>query len=220
MPWLKTKKNWLMAPEESAEFAVHANAKAAQAIERTRRRSRQVEEDAAVLGPECEGGDAEVALAGANDRVAQPAFEVQAPGVVEQKILVTAEVGVSEPIAGIGEKGQAFAVEHLPVGGAVELQLAGLERAGIGQRERLVHAQPVVGGDAGQVLERAARMGAAVVDAVEHVDRLLRDLDHQDRRADLGRMRLEAVLEFRGPAGRRPAGDSARWCGYSPAARR
>ena len=184
------------AAQGVGRVAVYANAKAAQAIERARRRSRQVEEDAAILGPEREGGDVEVALAGADDRVAQPAFEVQAPGVVEQEILVAAEVGIPEAIAGIGEKGQAFAVEHLPVGGAVELQLAGLERAGIGQRQRLVHAQPVVGGDAGQVLERATRVGAAVVDPVEHVDRLLRDLDHQDRRAHLGRMRLEAVLEF------------------------
>ena len=39
-------------------------------------------------------------------------------------------------------------------------------------------------------------MRAAIVDAAEEIDRLFRDLDHEDRGAGLGRMRLEAVLEF------------------------
>ena len=40
-------------------------------------------------------------------------------------------------------------------------------------------------------------MGAAVVGAAEEIERLLlRHLDDQDRRPHLGRMRLDAVLEF------------------------
>ena len=56
--------------------------------------------------------------------------------------------------------------------------------------------EQVIDRGVGQELQRAARVRAAIVDAAEEIDRLFRDLDHHDGRARLGRMRLEAVLEF------------------------
>src|SRR6187549_287991 len=69
MPWLNTKKNWLMAPEESAESPSTRTRKPRSRSSVARRRALQVEEDAAVLGRERQRGDVEVALARADDRV-------------------------------------------------------------------------------------------------------------------------------------------------------
>jgi hypothetical protein len=56
--------------------------------------------------------------------------------------------------------------------------------------------EQIVERGAGQIFERPARWCAAIVDPGEEINRLQRDLDHEDRGADLGRMRLDAVLEL------------------------
>src|SRR5262249_13244545 len=136
-----------------------------------------------------------IALARANDRVAQSGFGVEASRPVFQDLELFRS-GPSESIAGGGEVGQAFARQHLPVVRGVVLQLARLERASRRQRQSLMAAEQIVEGSAGQIFERPARRCAAIVDPGEEINRLQRDLDHEDRGADLGRMRLDAVLEL------------------------
>src|SRR5262249_14781025 len=139
--------------------------------------------------------DVEIALARANDRVAQSRFGVEASRPVVQDLELFGS-GVPESVARGGEVGQAFSRQYLPVVRGVVLQLARLECAGRGQRQSLMTAEKIVEGGAGQIFQRTARRRAAIVEAGEEIDRLLRDLDHEDRRADLGRMRLNVVLEF------------------------
>src|SRR5262249_50277080 len=97
------------------------DAEAAQAVERARPQARLIEEDAAVFRAEYQAGDVQIALGRADDRVAQPAFEIEAPGVIEQKGLPFPEVGPPETVAAVGEEGQAFGGEHLSIGAAIEL---------------------------------------------------------------------------------------------------
>src|SRR5262249_61055259 len=102
--------------------------------------------------------------------------------------------GSSESRAGVGEVGQAYARKTLPVVRGVILQLARLECAGGGQRQSLMAPEQIVEGGAGQIFEWPARWCAAIVGAGEEINRLQRDLDHEGRGADLGRMRLERGL--------------------------
>jgi hypothetical protein len=163
--------------------------------ERAWRVVRHVEERAAVVAPEPQPCQVEIALAGADDRVGQADLGVLALGAVIQDL----ERKCPRPamsVARIEEAGEALAGQHLAVVQGLVLQLTGLGRAGIGEAEGLVDAQQVVGGDGGQALDRAPCRRAAIVGAHEQVGRLLRDLHHQDRGADQTRMRLDGVLEL------------------------
>src|SRR6516165_2854050 len=174
---------------------VHSHAHAAHAVVRARRFVREVEEYAAVIAPEPQSADVEITLARANDRVAQSRFGVEASRPVVQELELFGS-GVPESVARGGEVGQAFSRQHLPVVRGVVLQLARLECAGRGQRQSLMAAEKMVEGGAGQKFQRTLRRGTAIVDPGEKIDRLFRDLDHEDRGADLPRMRLDAVLEL------------------------
>src|SRR5499425_2754493 len=57
-------------------------------------------------------------------------------------------------------------------------------------------AEKIAEGGAGQKFQWTPRRGTAIVDAGEEINGLPRDLDHEDRGADLARMRLDAVLEL------------------------
>ena len=76
------------------------------------------------------------------------------------------------------------------------MQLLRPERAGSGERERVVAMQEIIDGGTGQKLQRTPGRSAAIVDAGKEINRLVRDLDHEDRSPDLGWMRLDAVLEL------------------------
>src|SRR6266481_2680225 len=148
-----------MPPTASAESASTRNAHAAHAVVRARRFVREVEEYAAVIAPEPQAADVEVALARADDGVAQSGFCVEASRPVLQDLELFRS-GPSESIAGGGEIGQTFARQHLPIVRGVILQLPRLERAGCGQRQRLVAAEQIVEGGAGQIFQRTARRRA------------------------------------------------------------
>src|SRR5439155_14686625 len=173
----------------------HAYAHAAHAVMRARRLVRKVEEKATVIAPEPQPADVEIALAGADDGVNQSGFCIEASRPIFQKLELFRS-GPAESIARGGEVGQAFPRQHLPVVRRVILQLPRLERAGRRQRQSLVTTEKIVECGAGQIFQRTARRGAAIVDAGEEVDRFQLDLDHEDRRAHLAGMRLNAVLEF------------------------
>src|SRR5215831_6527953 len=126
----------------------------------------------------------------ADDGIKQSGFCVEASRPVFQDLELFRS-GPSESIAGGGEVGQAFARQHLPVVRGVILQLARLECAGGGQRQSLMAPEQIVEGGAGQIFEWPARWCAAIVGAGGEINRLQRDLDHEDRGADLGRMRLD-----------------------------
>src|SRR5438105_4027192 len=174
---------------------VRPEADAAHAIVRARRFVRHIEERAAIIAPEPQPADVEIALALANDGVAQSGFGVEAFGPVVQELELFGS-GPPEAIACGGEVGQSFAGQDLPVIRGVILQLPGLERAGRGERQRVVAMQEIIDGGAGQKLQRTTGRSAAIVDAGKEINRLVRDLDHEDRSPDLGWMRLDAVLEL------------------------
>src|SRR6266446_6247956 len=147
-----------------------------------------------VLGG-AEAADVEIALALANDGVAQSGFGVEAFGPVVQELELFGS-GAPEAVACGGEVGQALAGQDLPVIRGIILQLPRLERAGSGERESVVAMQEIIDGGAGQKLQRTTGRSAAIVDAGKEINRLVRDLDHEDRSPDLGWMRLDAVLEL------------------------
>src|SRR5205807_9205514 len=129
------------------------------------------------------------------DRVVRSRFGVEASRPVIKGLELFGS-GVPDSVARGGEVGQAFSRQHLPVVRGVVLQLARLECAGGGQRQSLMAAEKIVEGAAGQKFQRTARWGTAIVDAGEEINGLARDLDHEDRGADLARMRFDAVLEL------------------------
>src|SRR5215510_5448030 len=183
------------AADRVGGIRVHSHAHAAHAVVRARRLVCEIEEYAAVIAPEPQPADVEIALARANDRVAQSRFGVEASRPVVQELELFGS-GVPESVARGGEVGQAFSRQHLPVVRGVVLQLARLECAGSGQRQSLMAAEKIVEGAAGQKFQRTARRRTAIVDAGEEINGLPRDLDHEDRGADLARMRFDAVLEL------------------------
>src|SRR5258707_1258319 len=73
---------------------------------------------------------------------------------------------------------------------------ARLECAGRGQRKSLMAAKKIVEGAAGKKFQRTARRGTAIVDAGEEINGFARDLNHEDRGANLARMRFDAVLKL------------------------
>jgi len=94
---------------------VRPEADAAHAIVRARRFVRHVEERAAIIAPEPQPADVEIALALANDGVAQSGFGVgEAFGPVVQELELFRS-GAPEAVACGGEVGQAFAGQDLPV---------------------------------------------------------------------------------------------------------
>src|SRR5262245_3035645 len=158
-------------------------------------RVERAEDIALVVGGEEQPRDDQVLLAQADERVGEAALEEIAVGLVVQE----PQVGRARPsaaVAGAGEETEALAVEHLAVAAGTVLQLAQIERASIRKREGFVATQEIVEGGAGVELVGPACLGAAIVDAGERIDWLLRHLDHQRRRALIGARSLEAVLEL------------------------
>src|SRR5262249_1135823 len=150
----------------------HSHAHAAHAVVRARRFVREVEEYAAVIAPEPQAADVEIALARADDGIKQSGFCVEASRPVFQDLELFRS-GPSKSIAGGGEGGQAFARKPLPVVRGVVLQPARLERASRRQRQSLMAPeQIIVEGSAGQIFERPARWCAAIVDPGEEISRL------------------------------------------------
>src|SRR5207244_4973237 len=131
----------------------------------------------------------------ADDRKAQSRFDERAAGLVVQG-LQRGRSRTAGAVAAVDEGGEALGRQHHAVAAAAVLQLAGLERAGVVERERVVQAERVVDRRAGEIFERASRLAAAVVDARDGVDRFLLDLDHERGGALVGGRRLQAVLEL------------------------
>src|SRR4029077_11741831 len=97
-------------------------------IVRARRIVRKVQKNAAVIAPEPQSADAEIALARANDWVTQPGLGVEASRSIVQEFQLFRS-GVAESVARGGEVGQAFGVQDLAVVRPVKLQLPRFERA-------------------------------------------------------------------------------------------
>src|SRR5262249_56436894 len=102
------------AADRVGGIRVHSHAHAAHAVVRARRLVREVEENAAVIAPEPQPADVEIALARADDRVTQSGFGVEASRPVVQDLELFRS-GVSESVAGGGEIGQTFARQALPL---------------------------------------------------------------------------------------------------------
>ncbi len=148
-----------------------------------------------VVAHERKAGERQIALPGAHKREVGAGFAHRAAGgVIEHFELRRSRLAPA--VAAVDESGEPFAVQHLLVGAGNVLQLLERPDAGVGNRQCLVRAENVVERRRGQELIRAARRGAAVIDAPEHVERLLDDIDDQCGCAGLVRGWPQAGAEF------------------------
>ena len=186
MPWLNVTLTWLMPSEAVGPVGVGLEAEAAQLVVR----ERQAAGGALVVGDEAEAGQQQVQLARADHRIGEAGLDDRgARAVVERAQQRGARP--ADPVAPVREEGQPLAVEHLTVGGLEILQLLELERARVGDGERLVRARDVVHRGRAEILPGPARGRAAIVDARDRVDRLLLHLDDQDRGVRMRRRGLQ-----------------------------
>src|ERR1700719_2128574 len=154
-----------------------------------------VENIADAVAPKHQRGERQVFFATAYQRIAETGVAIERLGF-EIKELKLRRAGLAETVARVDESREAFCGQHLPITRRDVVELLGRHHARIGDGESIMDPPQVVGRHRAEILQRAARRGAAIIDLRYGVYRLVRDLDQQRRRVGVLFRGFEAGREF------------------------